>query len=156
MTLTPNPSSPFATADPNVRHIILTSALFGVPRPGALVLVGCDRLTVVPTEHLTAANSTDGTLPDGLCEDCVAEMQGAARATVQESSNCRECGLVTRHDGLCVLCRMEAHDEWWAQQQPETPAPAAPELADCQCVTGPIAPRIAGDASLAAGADPAA
>ncbi len=122
MSLTPNPSSPFATAAPDVRHLIPTVELFGAPRPGALVLVGCDRLAVVPTEPLTEANSTDGTLPDGLCPDCIAEMQGTSQTPEQPSSECGECGSVTRHGGLCVLCRMDAHDEWWAQQQPSPSA----------------------------------
>ncbi|WKD36542.1 hypothetical protein [Streptomyces xanthophaeus] len=117
MTLAPNPSSPFATADPNTRHLIATVPLFGQPRPGALVLVGCDHLAVVPTEPLTEA---DGTLPDGLCPACVAAMNGEAESQEQPAGECRDCGLTTRHDGLCVLCRMEAHDEWWAQQQTAT------------------------------------
>ncbi|MGP3684119.1 hypothetical protein ACTVZO_05295 [Streptomyces sp. IBSNAI002] len=119
MSLTPNPSSPFATATPDVRHILPST--LGNPRPGALVLTDCDRLAVVPTEPLTDAHSLDP-LPDGLCPDCIAAMQGVSRNTEQPSSECRECAAVTRHDGLCVLCRMDAHDEWWAQQQADPSA----------------------------------
>ncbi|MFJ1865504.1 hypothetical protein ACIOD1_12815 [Streptomyces sp. NPDC088097] len=119
MTLTPNPSSPFATAAADVRHILPTVTFFGAPRPGALVLTSCDRLAVVPTEPLTETNPTTST-PDGLCPSCVAAMNGVSEQPAEPSRRCSECTATTRHDGLCVLCRMEAHDEWWAQQQAET------------------------------------
>ncbi|MFD7093357.1 hypothetical protein [Streptomyces xanthophaeus] len=128
MTLTPNPSSPFATAAPDVRHIAPTLLFAGAPRPGALILVGCDRLAVVPTEPLTET-MPGAPLPDGLCPDCVTAMNGddlpaLALSALEPTGPCRDCGVDTRHDGLCALCRMDAHDEWWAQQQ-TTPAGGA-------------------------------
>lgn len=116
-TLTPNPSSPFATAAPNVRHIFPTLMFFGDPKPGALALAGCDQLAVVPAEPLQDA-ATGATLPDGLCPACVAAMNGdEAAGPEQLVAECEECGISTRHNGMCALCRQEAHDEWWAQQQ---------------------------------------
>lgn len=115
MTLTPNPSSPFATAAADTRHIF--PSLFGNPEPGMLVLTGCDQLAVVPTEPLQET-APGASLPDGLCPACVTAMNTNERPASGSCTPCRECGLDTRQDGLCALCRMEAHDEWWAQQQP--------------------------------------
>lgn len=116
MTLAPNPSSPFATAASDVRHIVPSLIFTSGPRPGALALVGCDRLAVVPTEPLTET-MPGAPLPDGLCPACITAMNFDAVPASGPASPCRECGVDTRHDGMCALCRMEAHDEWWAQQQ---------------------------------------
>lgn len=115
MSLTPNPSSPFATADSAARHLI--PSVFGAPRPGTLALTGCDQLAVVPLEPLTDT-APGAQLPDGICHPCIAAMNGDDEAGPEQPvSGCRECGINTRHVGMCALCRQEDHDEWWAQQQ---------------------------------------
>ncbi|WP_370667071.1 hypothetical protein [Streptomyces sp. IBSBF 2507] len=109
-SLTPNPHSPYADADPNYRHLLL--AFFGDPCPGVLCPTACERLAVVPEEPLQDPHAGDGTLPNGLCPTCVAVTQGGDEPR-HPVTDCRECEAVTDHDGLCALCRQEKHDEWW-------------------------------------------
>jgi len=111
--LTPNPYSPYATANPDIRHILPFLAFLGDPKPGSLVLTGCEYLAVAPEQ--TTGTQPGADLPDGLCPACVAAMNGADGAN-RPASPCRECGIRTTHDGLCALCRAEMHDEWRAGQ----------------------------------------
>ncbi|MEV0691808.1 hypothetical protein [Streptomyces sp. NPDC050388] len=111
-TVTPNPHSPYANADPNYRHIFGTFVLFGDPEPGALTPTACKRLAVVPEEPLQNPNEGDGTLPEGLCPGCVSVMQGG-RAEKSDTAECGECDAATWHGELCALCRIAKHDEWW-------------------------------------------
>lgn len=110
-TVTPNPASPYADADPAFRHMF--PSLFGPPLPGHLAFAGCDRLAVVPPE-MTETGPTARTLPDGLCPACLAAMRGQEPPEdIRPVANCRACDATTDHDGLCAMCRMDAHDQWW-------------------------------------------
>ncbi|GAA4209201.1 hypothetical protein GCM10022252_75370 [Streptosporangium oxazolinicum] len=108
--VTPNAYSPYATADPTQRHVF--ASFFGAdPLPNVLALAGCEEFAVVPSEPLT---DTDPDNPHaGLCLDCVAAMRGKLRRAEGKVTDCRFCNMGTTHDGLCALCRQEAHDEWW-------------------------------------------
>lgn len=111
-TIAPNPHSPYADADPNSRHLFPSYAFFGAPTPGGLATTGCERLAVVPEEPLKDA--ADGILPDGLCPACLAAMRGEELPEdVRPVTDCRSCDSSTYHDGLCAMCRMEAHEAWW-------------------------------------------
>lgn len=111
----PNPHSPYADADPQYRHIFPTFIFCDAPAPGSLALAGCERLAVVPAEQLRSA--ADGELPDGLCPACLAAMRGEELPTdARPVSQCRSCECFTDHDGLCALCRQEAHAKWWAER----------------------------------------
>ncbi len=109
----PNPTSPFADADPSVRHIFPSPIFFPSPQPGVLAVAGCERMAVVPSEPMRDAAAGD--LPEGLCPGCLAAMRGEELpADVRPVADCRECGSLTDHDGLCAVCRQEAHEEWAA------------------------------------------
>lgn len=113
----PNPYSPYADADPDVRHLI--PAFFGLgPKPGALALTGCERMAVAPEEKLTdvtdlliAGRISD--LPPGLCPVCISVATGEGVAGGDGTGECRECGAGTSHGDLCALCRQDLHEEWW-------------------------------------------
>ncbi|MFB8101327.1 hypothetical protein ACFC3O_00570 [Streptomyces sp. NPDC056007] len=111
--IAPNPPSPYATADPNTRHLL--PGLFGEPRPATLAPTGCDRLAVVPAEALRAAGDSNA-FPPGICDTCIAAWYAALRGQElpddRPTTDCRECQSQTRHDGLCALCRQDAHEEW--------------------------------------------
>lgn len=112
-TVEPNPYSPFATADPNYRHIIPSPIFFPAAKPGVLVLTGCNELAVVP-EELSDVNDSNGILQDGLCPACVSAMNsGEEPAYTGSETSCGVCQSPTHRDGLCVLCRQSQHDEWW-------------------------------------------
>ncbi|MFF3511570.1 hypothetical protein [Streptomyces sp. NPDC002573] len=117
-TLTPNPHSPYADADPTSRHIFTTLIFFTAPEPGVLAPTACEALAVVPEEQLTETRP-DAELPDGLCTVCVSVMQGGNPPN-RPSTECGECGSPTWHGALCALCRQEKHDAWWPtrNQQP--------------------------------------
>lgn len=118
-TLAPNPHSPYADADPAFRHILPTFIFATDPTPGQLVLTGCERMAVVPEERLQSAS--DGVLPDGLCPACLAYMRREELpADVRPTANCRECNCLTAHDGLCAVCRQEAHEQWWPTRDTAT------------------------------------
>lgn len=113
-TVTPNPYSPYADADPQYRHIFPSPIFFPDPIPGGLALAGCERMAVVPTEPLQDAQAGDGILPDGLCPACLAAMRGEELPEdARRVASCRDCGCSTDHDGLCAVCRQEAHEAWW-------------------------------------------
>jgi hypothetical protein len=106
----PNPYSPFADADPKLRHIFPVPIFFPEPRPGVLQPTGCDRMAVVSPVPV----EVPADLPDGLCPLCVAVMRGEEPTLVERLvEECRECGTLTSHDGLCALCRQEMHEQWW-------------------------------------------
>lgn len=116
-TATPNPHSPYATAEPSVRHLL--PGLSGPPTSGNLAPTGCNRLAVVPGEPLRAAPD-DNTFPPGMCDTCLAAWYashlGEELPDDRPATDCRECESRTRHDGLCAMCRQDAHETWWAQQ----------------------------------------
>jgi|SRR5699024_4970894 len=70
----PNPHSPYADADPDVRHLFPNPTFFPDPTPGALLPAACGGMAVVPTEPLHV--TPDEHLPEGLCPACVAQMRG--------------------------------------------------------------------------------
>ncbi|MEE4598262.1 hypothetical protein V2J94_41575 [Streptomyces sp. DSM 41524] len=117
----PNPHSPYADADPDARHLLPSPIFFPDPQPGALALAACLRLAVVPAETLRAVHTIpDGVFPEGMCDACInafhAEMAGRDVVDDRPCQTCSACGSSTRHDGLCALCRQEAHARWWAEQ----------------------------------------
>ncbi|MFD5899118.1 hypothetical protein [Streptomyces sp. NPDC060366] len=110
-TVTPNPPSPYADADPTLRHMFPSP--FGPPLPGHLAPTGCNRLAVVPPETsiTTAVNVPRAA---GFCPGCIADLFGQEPPEdIRPVANCRDCDATTDHDGLCAMCRMDAHDEWW-------------------------------------------
>jgi hypothetical protein len=117
--IAPNPHSPYASANPDVRHIFPSPIFFPAPTPGVLAPAACNLMAVVPDELIETQPGAP--LPDGLCADCVTVMQGGKPPT-HPSSDCGECGSATWHGELCALCRQEKHDEWWptrnAEEQP--------------------------------------
>jgi hypothetical protein len=120
--VTPNPFSPYATADPNTRHL-LPGFTFASPQLGHLAPTGCNRLAVVPTSPLRTA-SEDNTFPPGICETCIAAWYAAQRGEELRDDrplvDCRDCGSLTRHDGLCAMCRQDEHEAWWAREHATT------------------------------------
>lgn len=110
--VTPNPYSPYATADPRYRHLFAAPVFFPAPAPGVLALAGCGHLAVVPDEPMRDAQG-QAELPDGLCPKCVASMR--EDSIVEQApvmADCSECDSSTYHDGLCALCRAEKHETW--------------------------------------------
>ena len=120
-TPAPNPYSPYATADPGLRHLFPT--LFGPPAPGALQPTGCYALAVVGDQPIELDPTADQ-LPDGLCTECVAHMRGHDAPETRPFTNCRGCGADTRHNSLCALCRAEAHELWQTIRTVAEPPPA--------------------------------
>jgi hypothetical protein len=116
----PNPHSPYATADPDLRHLI--PSLFGIlPNPGGLTLTACERMAVVPdgtlgdaTDALAESRAAD--LPPGLCPICVGAVTGESVPGKQGPDTCRECGSGSSQGEWCALCRQELHDEWCEEQ----------------------------------------
>ncbi|NUU25244.1 MAG: hypothetical protein HOV68_27635 [Streptomycetaceae bacterium] len=109
-TVAPNPHSPYATADPQYRHIFPSPIFFPTPNPGGLTVTACEGLAVVPADLIETEPGAP--LPDGLCPACVTVMQGGAPPKHQ-SSECGDCGAATWHGVLCGLCRQEKHAAWW-------------------------------------------
>jgi len=129
----PNPRSPFADADPAYRHIYPQLSLFPDPEPGVLALMACDGVAVIPTEPLEDINPES--LPDGLCPACLEAVRAGRPAHRSDGDTvsrtpCRQCESLTSRDGLCVLCRQEAHDQWWSANHDSVPGPAAPAQRD--------------------------
>ncbi|MEV7389589.1 hypothetical protein [Streptomyces sp. NPDC091215] len=109
-TLTPNPTSPYATANPQFRHLFAVPVFFPAPTPGALLPTACEAMAVVGDEVTETQPGAE--LPDGLCPLCVAVMNGG-QAPARQASECGECGTGTWHGALCALCRQEKHEAWW-------------------------------------------
>jgi len=112
----PNPYSPWADAMPGQRHIFAVPELFvrpGVtPLPGMLASTSCGYLAVVPTDVIEIG--PDREAPVNGCPTCFEAMhEGQPRELRGEPMPCTDCGLSTRHTGLCALCRQDRHDQWW-------------------------------------------
>lgn len=127
--VSPNPYSPYANADPTVRHLV--PSLFGCdPRPGGLVTAACGPMVVVregplgdATDALAEGRLDD--LPDGLCRSCVlaaTSWGGIERPTVTQQ--CAECGGQSSQGEWCALCRQDLHDEWWPTREQTSADPA--------------------------------
>lgn len=116
-TISPNPHSPYADADPHTRHIFPSPIFFPEPKPGVLALTACEGMAVVPEELVQTEPGAP--LPDGLCTACVTVMRGG-EPPQRPSSTCRECDSATYHGELCALCRQEKHDEWWPTREQTT------------------------------------
>ncbi|WP_200302258.1 hypothetical protein [Streptomyces adelaidensis] len=119
-TVPPNPYSPYATAHPTERHLFRT--LGGPPTPGALTHTGCDRLAVVPEETIEL-DPTAEELPEGLCATCVACMRGLVVTVTKTETDCLNCGLSNIQNGLCAVCRAEAHQLWTLTRTTTVPTP---------------------------------
>lgn len=113
---TPNPYSPYATADPERRHIIPVPALLADlgarPEPGALATTSCGQLAVVPAGVVLVEPGAE--FPAIACPQCL-EAMAADRIDEppREPEPCNECDRPTPYAGLCALCRQDRHDEWW-------------------------------------------
>lgn len=117
----PNPYSPFADADPDLRHLI-PSPFGALPKPGGLTVTACERMAVVPedtlkdvTDLLIAGRVSE--LPPGLCPVCISVATGEGVAGGDGTGECEDCGDLTSHGDLCALCRQDLHDEWWPSRQ---------------------------------------
>ncbi|MFJ8743442.1 hypothetical protein ACIRL2_29205 [Embleya sp. NPDC127516] len=104
-----HPTSPYATADPALRHVI-PSPFGQTPRPGLLALTACGNLAVVPATAPVHLDS-DHADPDDLCPRCAAAVQDAdAHPDIRPHTLCEMCEAPTRHGNLCAPCRQDAHD----------------------------------------------
>jgi hypothetical protein len=109
--LAPNPHSPFATADPQTRHLLPNLSIFGTPRPGVLHPTSCGELAVVPDGKLGLLNPADP--PEGLCAACLrAARTGREPKSTGDPTECTRCDSLTWHGELCAVCRQEMHDAW--------------------------------------------
>ncbi|MGW4733867.1 hypothetical protein ACWEQC_32675 [Streptomyces shenzhenensis] len=106
-TVAPNPHSPYATANPQYRHIFAVPVFFPAPEPGGLVPTACEAMAVVGEDVIETRPGAE--LPDGVCPLCVAVMNGGP-TPARPTSECDECGSVTWHGKLCALCRQEKHE----------------------------------------------
>ncbi|WP_214327882.1 hypothetical protein [Nonomuraea sediminis] len=105
----PNPPSPYATADPSVRHLFPVPAfLKAPPLPGTLAPTGCAELAVVPPAPIELMPGQP--LPDGLCAGCIASLEAdTIQANTGPVTACDRCGMTTSHGRWCALCRAELH-----------------------------------------------
>ncbi|WP_330348150.1 hypothetical protein [Streptomyces sp. NBC_00582] len=115
----PNPYSPYATADPYASHLFPT--LFGPPEPGALLPTACFHLAVVRGQPPTEIDPATEQLPAGLCTVCVDHMRGRDIPESRPFTACQGCGADTRHNGMCAVCRAEAHELWQNVRTTHTP-----------------------------------
>ncbi|MFG2699550.1 hypothetical protein [Streptomyces sp. NPDC048386] len=135
-TVQPNPYSPYATADPRVRHLFPT--LFGPPEAGALLPTGCRDLAVVPDEPQEIVPPAEQ-LPAGVCPGCAAALRGLVVFDSRPVAACRNCDGETRHNQLCAVCRADAHELWVATRVAAVPPPAPlSSLGPFQVLGGPI------------------
>ncbi|ROO82634.1 hypothetical protein EDD29_0115 [Actinocorallia herbida] len=134
--LSPNPPSPYATANPEFRHLI--PSFLGVSAvPGMLAFTTCDRMAVVPdsepgdaTDILIAGQLAD--LPEGLCPDCIAVATGqAVTGTTRMTGECSECRGGPQ-GVLCSLCRQSLHSEWQRQTRIHAQIRAERDLQDAK------------------------
>ncbi|GCD94056.1 hypothetical protein [Embleya hyalina] len=107
--IAPNPPSPYATADPEYRHMVYE--FLGIsPADGCLTPTLCDELAVVPDEPLRYSDETR-VLPDGMCPRCAAVARGnGIGPDTRPRTECTQCGHTTPYGQLCALCRQDAHD----------------------------------------------
>lgn len=115
-TVTPNPYSPFATADPSLRHIIpVLRLLNAAPIAGGLSTTGCGQLAVVPADVIEVRPGHP--FPAIACRACIAAMNAdRIDNPAAERLPCSNCESLTPYPGLCILCRQERHDAWWTEQ----------------------------------------
>lgn len=116
----PNPYSPFATADPDLRHLIVVPLPGSRPEPGRLVLTGCDRMAVVPDDVVRIADDLPS--PDGACPVCFLAMATLARGLYPSCASlppatCGTCGSISSQGAMCAICRATAHEEWHARRR---------------------------------------
>jgi hypothetical protein len=83
--IAPNPHSPYASANPDVRHIFPSPIFFPAPTPGVLAPAACNLMAVVPDELIETQPGAP--LPDGLCADCVTVMQGGNPSRTSAASS---------------------------------------------------------------------
>lgn len=112
--LSPNPPSPFATADPAFRHAIQAPSWPALPVAGVLAVMGCARMAVVPDELTVLDRQAP---PQGLCPDCAMSAAGILLPE-QESVDCEQCDAPTRHGDICAMCLQDGHDAWVADGRP--------------------------------------
>lgn len=120
----PNPYSPYATADPDLRHMFVPF-FGGIPDAGVLALAECERQAVVPADTVDCTDAvmegrlTD--LPPGLCPVCITVATGQGEPGQQHPETCRRCEGVSSQGEWCAMCRFELHEEWWANTHRVTP-----------------------------------
>jgi hypothetical protein len=112
--ITPNPYSPYATADPALRHLIPIPRLLadlGVrPDTGALATTSCGQLAVVPDDAIMV--DPGHPFPPIACPACIAAMKAdRIDETPRDIEPCPECARPTPY-GLCIVCRQDQHNEW--------------------------------------------
>lgn len=112
--LAPNPHSPYADANPDVRHVFPSPIFFPQAAPGVLALTACEGMAVVPEQLPETRPGAE--LPEGLCPECVTVMNGG-RPPKRPSSQCGDCGTATWHGELCALCRQDRHEKWWPTRE---------------------------------------
>jgi hypothetical protein len=112
----PNPYSPFADADPQLRHLFPVPVLISVPPvPGSLAVTGCSRLAMVPWDVADAPALAE--LPENVCSGCAQAMrEDNPQPDHRPVAACHRCLAPTRHDGLCALCRVVMHEHWQVEQ----------------------------------------
>jgi len=119
----PNPYSPYATADPDTRHLFPIPPELGPPTPGTLLFAGCHGLAVVPDDPIEIDPATEQ-LPHGLCMPCVDSLRGLAHTDTRPLTDCRVCCHITRNNSLCATCRATAHHLWQDTRVTAVPPPA--------------------------------
>jgi hypothetical protein len=125
-TLTPNPYSPYATAQPGVRHIFTSSPfLLGERVPWVLGTTACRNLAVVLDEPVLPFDKASS--PPGICPTCLAAVRGQMVISAgEELTRCDLCRAKTRQGQWCSPCRESLHRAWWAEQRKEErPCPPA-------------------------------
>jgi hypothetical protein len=117
--IAPNPFSPYANADPDLRHAF--PSFFGaLPNPGVLTVTGCRRMAVVPesTPRDVLDEIAAGRLPQGMCPVCMkAATEGEQGISSLPAQKCQECEGGSSQGAQCALCRQELHDIWWATRE---------------------------------------
>jgi hypothetical protein len=112
----PNPHSPYATADPTLRHLFplfwWDALIEGPPIPGTLRLTGCGELSVVA--EMVIEILPGESLPTGVCPACAAaRLRDRPDTPIGPVQDCSTCWRRTNRGGQCASCRRKAHDAWW-------------------------------------------
>lgn len=120
----PNPYSPFACAEPTVRHAFPVYPFFGGPEAGVLAMTLCERTAIVPGD--TQEYPVGAEMPAGTCPGCAAVLREQEppedTRTPEQCKTCESRGP----NGMCLMCRMDAHDRWASLQLPSNTPLAAP------------------------------
>lgn len=117
----PNPYSPFATADTDLRHLIPVPLFFPAPVPGRLALTGCGRMAVVPPK-VGRIREELRLVPGGCapCFDTMAALAAGAGAGMfapgLPPAICGTCRSPSSQGAMCAICRAEAHAAWTGQR----------------------------------------